>query len=76
MLKQKDQALNDWLDDAQANGEKVVYVSLGSIAKWRPWSVKVMYEGLKKVGCRVIWSMRDYELPEKNEKFWVSGWVP
>ena len=29
-----------------------------------------MYDGLKKVGCRVVWSLRGFELPEKNDKFW------
>lgn len=76
-LKEKDLDLYQWLEEAQANDEAVVYISLGSVARWRDWSVKAMYFGLKKLNCKVVWSLRgDFEIPEKNDKFWVSKWVP
>ena len=33
-VPQKDPDLYKWLNDAQAQNQKVVYISLGSIAKW------------------------------------------
>jgi len=35
-----------------------------------------MYDGLKKVGCRVVWSLKGRKLPEEDPNFWVSPWVP
>lgn len=35
-----------------------------------------MFEGLKRTGYRVVWSLKDWELPEENANFWVSSWVP
>lgn len=35
-----------------------------------------LYHGLKKVGCRVIWSLKNFKLPEENPNFWVSTWIP
>ena len=35
-----------------------------------------MFEGLKKVGCRVIWSLKDKKLPREDPDFWVKPWVP
>lgn len=36
-----------------------------------------MYNGLKKTGFKVVWSIRGFEMPEQdNENFWVSSWVP
>lgn len=33
-LKKKDIDLFNWLEEAKANNEDVVYVSLGSLCKW------------------------------------------
>lgn len=36
-----------------------------------------MYFGLKKVGCKVIWSLKNLKMPEdNNENFWVREWIP
>ena len=36
-----------------------------------------MYFGLKNIGCKVIWSLRGIEIPEKdNPNFWVREWLP
>jgi len=35
-----------------------------------------MFDGLKKVGCRVIWSLKDKKLPNEDPDFWVKPWVP
>lgn len=42
-LKSKDLTLYNWLEDALAKNEDVVYVSLGSMCRWQPWSVNTMY---------------------------------
>ena len=34
-LATKDSELKAWLDEAKEKGEKVVYISLGSICKWQ-----------------------------------------
>lgn len=75
-LKIKDSELFDWIEQAASKNQKVVYVSIGSVCKWQQWSVDAMYHGLKKVGCRIIWSLKDFELPEENPDFWTSPWVP
>lgn len=62
MLKEKDEALFNWLEDAKAKGEDVVYITLGSIVKLQPWSINAIYQGLKNVGCRVVWSLKDEAL--------------
>jgi UDP:flavonoid glycosyltransferase YjiC (YdhE family) len=35
-----------------------------------------MYWGLKEIGCKVIWSLSDFELPEENPNFYVKPWLP
>ncbi len=41
-------------------GEKIdiVYISLGSIVIWTDWEVKAIYNGLKSLNCKVIWSIK------------------
>ena len=67
------------MEKALADNQPVVYISIGSEAKWRQWSIDVMYEGLKQLNCKVIWSLRNVEelkKPEENENFWISSWIP
>ena len=58
--------------------QNVVYVSLGSVAIWQYWAIHAIYDGLKKVGCRVIWSLKDeFQIPQKDDPdFWVRPWIP
>lgn len=44
----------------------------------RTWSVKAIYEGLKKLGIKVIWNLRgDFQIPEpENPNFYVKAWLP
>lgn len=36
-----------------------------------------MYQGLKKVGCKVIWGLKDFKNPaEGDDNFRVMGWLP
>ena len=40
-----------------------------------------MHNGLKDVGCKVVWSLKDKWLPLLEEtpnpdKFWVRPWIP
>lgn len=78
LLKQKDEKLSDWLDKALQDKQDVVYVSIGSEALWREWSVKAIFNGLKKLGVKVVWSLKDeFKIPEpENPNFFVSPWVP
>ena len=76
-LEKKDPDLLKWLDEAQSAGQKVVYVSVGSVCIWQQWSINAIYYGLKKLGCRVIWSLKsELKLPEENPNFWVRQWIP
>ena len=35
-----------------------------------------MFFGLKKLGCKVVWSIKDFQMPEENENFHVGPWMP
>jgi UDP:flavonoid glycosyltransferase YjiC (YdhE family) len=77
LLEEKNKELFDWMNLAHQNNIPIVYVSIGTECRWKEWSVKAIYEGLKKVGCKVIWSLKDpFKIPEENENFWVSSWIP
>lgn len=81
-LREKDTPLYNWLQDALEKKENVVVLTLGSVCKWQPWSINAVYSGLKNIGCRVVWSLKDEwlsildENPKENPKFWVSSWIP
>lgn len=78
-LQEKDPELYQWLEAATADNEKVVYIGLGTVARWRQWSVDVFYDGLNQLGCKVVWSLRTYKAPEaaySNPKFWIKDWIP
>ena len=81
-LQKKNPQLYEWLEEAYANNEDVAVLSLGSVCKWQPWSINAVYKGLKNIGCRVVWSLRDEYLeileenPKDNPKFYVSSWIP
>jgi len=77
ILKEKDEKLSDWLDQALKDNQDVVYLSIGSEAKWRDWSVKALYHGLKKLGVKVVWSLKDFEIPvPEDPNFYVKPWIP
>lgn len=57
-----------------------MYVALGSYCILQKWSVEAIYNGLKKLGVRVVWSLKpncmEY-LPVKDDPdFWISPWNP
>merc|ERR1719436_1430105 len=58
----------------------VVYVTTGSLAELMQWQVEAIYHGLKKAGCRVVWSLKEKQqawLPMKDDPhFYVSKWTP
>lgn len=74
--------LYNWLEEAHEKNEDVIVLSLGSVCKWQPWSINAVYKGLKNIGCRVVWSLKDDQIsmidenPKENANFWVSGWIP
>lgn len=72
-LEEKDVDLFNWLNSSD---DPVVYVSLGTLVKFQEWSRDAVYYALKRLGCRVVWSMKNLELPEENERFWVRPWLP
>ena len=67
LLQEKDIKLFEWLEEANANNIDVVYITLGSIIEYEKWLVNTLYEGLKKLGCRVIWSLNDKWRPLFDE---------
>ena len=72
------------MSDAEAAGQKVVFVSLGSEVTYQQWYVDAIYNGCVQlnntVPIRVVWGLRttDVSLPEGYDKqmFWVDSWVP
>jgi UDP:flavonoid glycosyltransferase YjiC (YdhE family) len=66
------------MEDAKLKGQKIVYLSLGSMCSWAQWEVDAFFHGCKKLGCRVIWSIKTPDMiPDKNDPdFWISSWVP
>jgi len=66
------------MNKAESQGIPIVYVSLGSLCQWQKWSVDAIYNGLKKLGVKVIWSLKDAALlPTQNDPdFFVRPWQP
>jgi len=66
------------MNDAHEKGEKIIYLSISTMCIWTQWTIDAFYHGLKKLGCKVIWSIRNQELLPKDmgSNFWVSAWVP
>lgn len=58
----------------------VVYVSTGTVVKLARWQVEAIFHGLKRAGCRVLWSLKEeaYEfLPCRDDKsFFIDTWMP
>lgn len=77
-LEKKDPELLAWLNKAEADGIDVVYVSIGSECHWQQWSIDAIYEGLKKLGVRCVWSIRnnDLNIPDSDPNFWIKEWLP
>ena len=76
-LQEKDPELNEWITEAQREGIPVAYVSIGTMVSWNKWEVEALYEGLKKLKIKVIWSMKNPKMFEHEDKdFWVRSWVP
>mmetsp|Transcript_237 Transcript_237/g.428 ORF Transcript_237/g.428 Transcript_237/m.428 type:complete len:119 (-) Transcript_237:106-462(-) len=77
-LRIKDPDLFKWMNDANERNIKIVYISIGSMCIWQKWSVEALYHGLKKLGVKVIWSLKTPELlPVQNDPdFYVHSWLP
>lgn len=64
----------------RAAPEGVVYVTTGSLVKLEAWQVRVIFNGLKKAKCRVVWSLKEEKqefLPSKEDPdFFISKWLP
>jgi hypothetical protein len=59
ILKEKDERIYNWLEDAHSKNQKVIYISIGSGTSWTEWSITAMKEGLNtlfaKDNIRAIW---------------------
>ena len=77
-FKEKDEKLFEWMNEAQENGQAVVYLSLGSMCSWTEWEILALYKGLKNLKARVIWSTKVPELhPNKEDPdWWITSWAP
>lgn len=76
-LRKKDEQLYEFLELALKDKKPVIYLSLGTVATWCQWQVDAFYKGLKKIDCRVVWSLRDLELPDKQDSdFYAKPWIP
>lgn len=54
-----------------------VYISLGSQCKWNDWEFEAVYHGLKKLGVRVVWSLKNKKIPKVDDPdFFIHPWVP
>ena len=45
------------------------------------WSIDALYNGLKGIECKVVWSLRQNPeeslvLPKSDDSFWISKWIP
>jgi len=71
--------LADFLKKSAAKGG-AVYVTTGSLAQLHDWQVRVLYNGLKKAGFPVVWSLKEAQqkfLPAKDDPdFYISKWTP
>lgn len=83
-LDRKDPELAAWMDQANAQNEAIIYISLGSEIIWQQWYIDAFYNGIlnvckqKKIRC--IWAMKTegMSLPEGYDKniFWWGTWLP
>ena len=82
LLKEKDMKLYEWLQDAHAKKQDVIYITLGSMTPYEKCCVNTLYKGLESLGCRVVWSLKDqfrplFDVdPDSNPNFWVRNWLP
>lgn len=62
------------------DSQSVVYVTTGSIVELDRWQVEAIFHGLKQLGCRVVWSLKEDRqewLPMKSDPdFFISSWTP
>ena len=65
------------MNKALEDNQPVVVVTIGSEMMWQQWSVDTVHQGLKKVGCKVVWSLKGFDNPAKgDENFRVMPWIP
>ena len=47
------------------------------MVKWTNWEVDALYFGLKPLGVKVVWSLKDLKIPKPDDPdFWVRDWIP
>lgn len=68
--------LAHFLNHALENKIPVVYITLGSEVVWQKWYVETIWEGIKNLNCKFIWSMpTGLELP-KSDYIYTDKWLP
>mmetsp|Transcript_13813 Transcript_13813/g.23561 ORF Transcript_13813/g.23561 Transcript_13813/m.23561 type:complete len:237 (+) Transcript_13813:108-818(+) len=77
-LQTQHSELYEWLNKSKRDGKQVVYVSLGTVCQWNKWSVDAIFNGLKRLDVRVIWSLNNPDLlPTQNDPaFFTREWLP
>ena len=49
---------------------------------YEKWLVNTLYDGLDKLGCRILWGINDKwrpmfdKDPDQNPNFWLRSWLP
>jgi len=79
-----DGAINTWLDEARAEGRRILYVAFGSQLEAADWQLRALYEGLSALpNVAVAWSLRPTQqakLPvpvaQLPRFFLVKEWYP
>jgi UDP:flavonoid glycosyltransferase YjiC (YdhE family) len=80
-LKIKDPELFAWLEEAVAKNIPVAYINMGSVTKLQKWSLDAITDGLKQLGCRIVWALKDEYAdlatvdPRTVENFWCKAWI-
>ena len=42
-----------------------------------PWAIDALYNGLKKLDIKVVWSLKGAQIPKPDDPdFWVKDWIP
>eukprot|EP00440_Ansanella_granifera_P062586 gb/GFBE01067862.1/.p1 GENE.gb/GFBE01067862.1/~~gb/GFBE01067862.1/.p1 ORF type:complete len:471 (+),score=112.15 gb/GFBE01067862.1/:1-1413(+) len=72
--------LHAFMENAVKADQKLVYITTGTMVVLKEWMVHMLFQTMKLVGCKVIWSLKaDTQalLPSRDDPdFFVSAWLP
>lgn len=80
-LEEKHPALFQWLEDKTRRNMQIVVVTFGSIVKYEQWQVRVIAQGLDRLGVAVVWNLADSMLEKEvgkidRDRYWLNEWIP